>query len=108
MILDAVAVVLITVGAAFVLVSSIGLLRLPDFYLRAHAVAKSETVGIILVLSGLVVHERFGEGSVQMVFIMGLLLVTTPTAVHAMAEAASQAKVRHHDNVGDAPGEDER
>ena len=47
------AVTFMTMGGLFLAISSIGLLRLPDFYTRAHAVGKSETLGSILVLGGL-------------------------------------------------------
>jgi multicomponent Na+:H+ antiporter subunit G len=46
------AVTLMVIGGLFLAISSIGLLRLPDFYTRAHAVGKAETLGSMLVLGG--------------------------------------------------------
>jgi len=42
--------VLLLSGVFFLSVSTLGILRLPDFYSRAHAAGKSETLGAILVL----------------------------------------------------------
>ena len=44
---------LTSLGVVFLAVSALGLLQLPDLYTRAHAVAKSETVGLLLVFGGL-------------------------------------------------------
>ena len=52
------AVVLILGGAFFLTVSSIGLIRLPDFYSRNHAVGKSETLGAMLVILGEIGGKR--------------------------------------------------
>jgi multicomponent Na+:H+ antiporter subunit G len=102
--MTATAVVFIVIGVAFLVTGALGLLRLPDFYLRAHAVAKSETVGIFFVVIGLIVHGRFGPGTVQMLFIMALVLVTTPTAVHAVADAAWHTS-RPDNDVADDDGD---
>jgi multicomponent Na+:H+ antiporter subunit G len=40
-----VSTVLMLIGLLFLIVSAIGLERLPEVYTRAHAVAKSETLG---------------------------------------------------------------
>ena len=46
-------------GAVFLLVSCVGLLRLPDFYTRAHAVGKAEMLGSVLIfLGGLSITAR--------------------------------------------------
>ena len=40
------ALVFIAIGVAFMLISSIGILRLPDVYSRMHAAGKATTVGV--------------------------------------------------------------
>lgn len=42
---------LLLVGAAFVLIGSIGLARLPDFFSRLHAPTKASTLGIGAILT---------------------------------------------------------
>ncbi|MGB2814292.1 MAG: monovalent cation/H(+) antiporter subunit G [Dehalococcoidales bacterium] len=83
-----IAIVLIAAGVFFLMVSALGLLRLPDFYARTHAVGKSETLGSILVLSGLAVYNGWELGTVKILFILFFVLIASPTATHAIARAA--------------------
>lgn len=83
-----VAMVLIVGGVFFLTVSSIGLLRLPDFYTRTHAVGKSETLGAILTLSGLAVYNGWELSTFKILFILIFVLIANPTATHAIARAA--------------------
>ena len=82
------AIVLMVGGAFFLMVSAIGLLRLPDFYARTHAVGKSETLGTILVLSGLAVYNGWELSTVKILFIVAFALIANPTATHAISRAA--------------------
>ena len=83
-----VAIILIVGGIFFLTVSSLGLLRLPDFYARTHAVGKSETLGAILTLSGLAVYNGWELSTVKILFILLFVLVANPTATHAISRAA--------------------
>ena len=82
------AIVLIIGGAFFLTVSAIGLLRFPDFYSRTHAVGKSETLGTILVLSGLAVYNGWELSTIKILFIVIFALIANPTATHAISRAA--------------------
>jgi multicomponent Na+:H+ antiporter subunit G len=93
-VVEAVAVVFVVTGTFFLVVSAIGLVRLPDFYTRAHAVAKSETLGIMLVLIGLLIHHAPTAGSFQLVLIIIFAYLANPTAVHALARVALRHGVR--------------
>lgn len=80
--------VFVTAGAIFLLVSCVGLLRLPDFYTRAHAVGKAETLGSMLVLIGLACYNGAELSSVKLILILLIIFVTNPTATHALTRAA--------------------
>ena len=82
------AIVLMVSGGFFLLVSCIGLLRLPDFYTRAHAVGKAETLGSILVLTGLAVHNGINLISAKILLILVIIFITNPTATHAITRSA--------------------
>ncbi len=83
-----IAIILMVAGVFFLTVSALGLLRLPDFYARTHAVGKSETLGSILVLSGLAVFNGLELSTVKILFILFFVLIANPTATHAVARAA--------------------
>jgi multicomponent Na+:H+ antiporter subunit G len=83
-----VAIVLVVAGIFFLAVSTFGLVRFPDFYTRAHVVAKSETLGIVLVVTGVMVHHRFGQGTLRLLLLIGFAMLANPTAIHALARVA--------------------
>jgi multicomponent Na+:H+ antiporter subunit G len=89
---DVVAAGLIVAGASFLGISALGLWRFPDFWTRAHALAKAETLGVVLVLTGLVVFGRAGPGTLQLVLIAAFSLVVNPTAIHALARSAARRR----------------
>jgi multicomponent Na+:H+ antiporter subunit G len=84
----------IILGAFFMLVGSIGLIRLPDFYARAHAQGKVDTLAIMLVIFGLVVYEGFTLNSVKLIFIIIFVALTNPTATNALTRAAYRFGLR--------------
>ena len=111
-VIDTVAVVLLVAGTAFLAISALGLVRFPDFWTRAHAVAKAETLGLVLVFLGLIVLNRFGAGSLQLALIAGFSLLVNPTAIHALARSAARRPeilhVHHGGDDGDGGRDDGR
>jgi len=65
-------------------IGAIGLLRLPDFYTRTHAQTVIIIGGVCLPLLILAIQQR----SVKIFLILIVLLITSPTATHAIARAA--------------------
>ena len=85
---------LILLGCAFLLVGALGLLRLGDFFARLHAASIVDTLGAGLLLVGLMFHGGWSLASVKLGLILAFLLLTTPTAAHALAGAAHVMGVR--------------
>ncbi len=81
-------------GAGFVLVGAIGMLRFPDFYTRLHAVSVCDTMGAGLVLVGLMLQGGLSLVTVKLLLMFYFMIFTGPTAVHALAEAALQGKLK--------------
>jgi len=81
---------LILLGAFFTLVGSIGLIKLPDFFMRLHGPTKSTTLGVgsILIASTLYYITFKGEISLHEVLITLFLFITAPVSAHLMAKAA--------------------
>jgi multicomponent Na+:H+ antiporter subunit G len=83
---------LIVAGLAFLAISALALLIMPDLYTRAHAVAKSETLGLILVFGGLFFRPELDlESSGRLAFVLIFSLIANPTAVHALVRAARRS-----------------
>ena len=75
-------------GLAFIMLGVIGVLRLPDFYTRLHAMGKCDTLGVALVLVALAIHEGFSLYSVKILLISVFIGLANPTATHALGRAA--------------------
>lgn len=80
--------VLIALGLAFMVITALGMIRLPDFYSRVHAVSKSETLGIMLVLLGLILHEGATMVSLKIGLILVFVAVANPVGAHLLTRAA--------------------
>jgi multicomponent Na+:H+ antiporter subunit G len=89
-----VVIALLAVGIVVSTGGAIGILRMPDVYLRIQASTKTITLGALPVLLALVVAEgpmtNYG-GRALLVAI--LLLVMNPVASHALARAAHKSGV---------------
>lgn len=81
--------VLMLAGGVFLVVSAIGLARLPEVYTRAHAVAKSETLGLMLVGAGLLFRPELDTATaIRLIAIIVFSVIANPTAVHGLVRAA--------------------
>jgi multicomponent Na+:H+ antiporter subunit G len=79
---------LLAAGAFFAFTGGVGLFRMPDFFSRIHAAGVTDTAGAGLILAGLMLQAGdFGTGA-RLALILLFLLFTTPTAAHALAQAA--------------------
>lgn len=110
---------LIAIGSFFLLVGTIGLVRLPDVYNRMHATSKATTLGAAsFFLAGAVYFGPEDLGGAGLVSLVGIvfLFITAPTGAHVISQAAERMGVEF---AGDAtwpdtgesrpesPGEDE-
>lgn len=80
-------------GAALCLLASVGILRLPDFFMRMHAATKAGVAGAGLVLIGVAFAEPSATMWFKVVLAIAFLLVTTPVAGHLLARAGYMAGV---------------
>ncbi len=92
---------LILLGAFFTLVGSIGLLKLPDFYMRLHGPTKASTLGVGAILIASALHfSRNADGvSLHEILITVFLFITAPVSAHLMAKAAIHTKVKQVDRT---------
>lgn len=79
---------LILTGLAFMALGSIGIVRLPDLFSRAHAAGKVDTVGIATVLFGVAVLEGFSLSGGKVLIAALFVMLTNPVAAHALSRAA--------------------
>jgi multicomponent Na+:H+ antiporter subunit G len=81
-------------GLVLMFTGSLGILRLPDFYCRSHASGKTDTLGIVVLLSGLAVYEGLTLTAAKLVVGTVFIGLTNPVLAHAMARAAMKFGLR--------------
>lgn len=79
---------LLAAGAAFSFTGGVGLMRMPDFFTRTHAAGITDSAGAGLIVVGLLLRTESFDTGVRLVLIMAFLLLASPTATHALAQAA--------------------
>lgn len=86
--------IVFAIGGTFLLIGAFGLIRLPDVWSRLHAAGIVDTVGAELILVGMMIQAGFTQVTLKLVLIGLFLFVTSPTATHAVANAAFTAGIR--------------
>lgn len=88
-VIEWVAAILIVVGAFFLLVGAIGMVRLPDFYMRLHAPTKASTLGVGgVLLASLLLGWSQGQPGIAELLITLFVFVTAPVSANLLAQAA--------------------
>ncbi|HOB17193.1 MAG TPA: monovalent cation/H(+) antiporter subunit G [Candidatus Methanoculleus thermohydrogenotrophicum] len=92
--LNTLASICIIIGLFFMVVAAIGLVRFPDFYSRAHACGKCDTLGEGMMLLGFILYEGASLVSVKLLLLIIFIFVTSPTALHAIMHFAYTSGVK--------------
>jgi multicomponent Na+:H+ antiporter subunit G len=85
--------ILVLTGAFFMLVSSIGIIRLPDFYIRNSASTKAVILGLTLILIGVGIFYNKILIFLEVIAILFFISLIMPLAAHIIARAACKTNV---------------
>jgi multicomponent Na+:H+ antiporter subunit G len=84
---------LMLVGAVFMLVAGLGVLRLPDLFMRLQAATKAATLGVGCMLLATAVHFQDLGVTTRAVLVIAFFFLTAPVGAHMIARAAYAAGV---------------
>lgn len=87
---------LLALGIFLIVSGGVGLLRFPDIFCRMHAAGVTETLASGLILLGLMLLAGWGIATFKLLLILLFLLITSPTASHALAKAALHGGMKVH------------
>ncbi|MEO8023594.1 MAG: Na+/H+ antiporter subunit G [Polaromonas sp.] len=88
------AAAMLLVAAFFLLVGAVGLVRLPDFFMRIHAPTKASTLGVGgILLASMMVSAAQGRIGFAELLITLFVFVTAPVSANVMAQAALHLRV---------------
>jgi len=85
---DIIGHILVIIGILFNIFGCIGLVRFPDVYNRLQASTKCVTLGTILILVGVAMVSGWGSISAKAIICAVFILITSPTAAHAIAKGS--------------------
>lgn len=85
-------------GSLLILIGGIGIMRMPDVFCRMHASSITDTMGAMLVISGLALQNGWDLNLVKLLLIIVFLLLTTPVSTHALAKAARHSQATGNNN----------
>lgn len=101
---DVIAAVFIAGGLFFFFAGTVALLRFPDIFTRLHALTKADTVGLGLVVLGLVVRADAWPVRIKLVLIWLLVLGATATTSHLVARTGLERGLARGHQRGAEPG----
>lgn len=87
--------IIILIGSIISVISAFGMIRFTDVYTRAHAVAKSATLGVLASLIGAFIFIWVKDHYMSVRLLLGILFVfiTSPVSSHLVIRAAYRAGV---------------
>ncbi|MBU2927607.1 monovalent cation/H(+) antiporter subunit G [Winogradskyella psychrotolerans] len=80
--------ILATFGTVFVLLAAVGLVRMPDTYLRISVTTKAATLGIGLILIAAAVYFNDLSITSRVLAIILFIVLTAPIAAHLIGRAS--------------------
>jgi len=85
---------LVLAGTFFNVIAAIGIVKMPDIFMRMHAATKSGTLGSGLILIGAASYFASGQVIIEAVLTILFIYITAPIASHLIARAAYVKYVR--------------
>ncbi|GGI38939.1 monovalent cation/H(+) antiporter subunit G [Mammaliicoccus stepanovicii] len=100
-ILISISVIMMVAGAFFSFFAALGILRLPDVYSRAHASGKASTLGVMLILTGVLIYFIGKDGHFNVQLLLGIIFIfiTGPLAGHLVSRSAYYMGVKPTDRT---------
>jgi len=92
---DYLSIALLFSGSVLCLIGAFGIIKMPDFITRVHASSLIDSLGAVLILSGLAAYSGITFVTIKLMIILALLFVTGPTAIHALVNTAMHDDINH-------------
>jgi multicomponent Na+:H+ antiporter subunit G len=84
--------ILLALGVATAIFSSLGILLTDDFYERLHYLSPVATLGVSFIAAAVVVNEVFSQAGTKAILIAIVIMAMNAVVTHATARAG---RVRH-------------
>jgi len=85
---DILATLAVVLGTALGVLSAVGILRMPDVYIRLQVASKASSLGIALLMLGVAVHFDDLSVTIRALLVVVFVFLTAPVAAHVIGRAA--------------------
>lgn len=85
---DTIIGIIATLGTSFVLLAGVGILRMPDTYLRMAVTTKAATLGIGLILVAAAFYFNDLSTTTRVMAVIIFILLTAPVGAHLIGKAS--------------------
>lgn len=99
MIIEVVSSIFLFTGSVFMLISALGIVRLPDLYTRMHAATKASSLGIMLILASLCIYFFTWVLLMKAILSVVFIFATVPVASHLLAGTGHMLNVKKWKNT---------
>jgi len=79
--------IFLVIGATFIMLAGIGVVRFPDIYSRMHAAAKAPALGIMCIGIGVALSVRTTTVIISVLLVVVLQLLAGPVGAHVLARS---------------------
>lgn len=90
---DVIITVFLLVGASFMFIAALGIIRFPDLYTRMHAASKASSLGLGCILAGVAIAYPTGIVIAKCIMVLLFIFLTVPIAAHMIGRAAYLLKI---------------
>jgi len=99
----AIATILMIFGCLLSMLACIGLLRMPDLYMRMQSATKAGTLGVAcMAIAGAIVFAE-GRAIIESILVVLFLFCTAPVASYMVARAADRSGMEAWTGIGPPP-----
>lgn len=85
---EIVAAVLLFIGAVFILLAGVGVVRMPDIFMRLQTATKAPTLGLVCILIAVAMLDGDPAVATRCTLIAAFVFLTGPISAHVIAKAA--------------------
>lgn len=97
--LDVLGGIFLVIGAAFILLAGVGVVRFPGTFSRMHAAAKGPALGVIGLAVGTALSIRTSQAVVTVTLVVVLQLIAGPVSAHLLGRSIYRRTGRPVDGV---------
>ncbi|WP_339046387.1 monovalent cation/H(+) antiporter subunit G [Candidatus Mesenet endosymbiont of Agriotes lineatus] len=87
----------VVVGIFFVVTATVGMIRFPNFFTKAHAAGMVDSLGSALILVGVLMQNELSMNMIKIMLIILLIWVTSTTGGHVLARTCYNDQNNKHD-----------